>query len=153
MRPTKWQASPLERGGVKSPQGIDTPRVDELPWGEETPGVATEGEGVLGEDGRGRGGDVKPPTTQATKEIGAISSNEDMTHGLRTSVLPRAGPQQQQSGGADGARPKNGMHLRRKYGILAPEELAGGPANTRPRVRGVGHGATRGTADQGRTET
>ena len=114
---------------------------------------STEGEGVLGEDGRGRGGDVNPPTTQATKEIGAISSNEDMTHGLRTSALPRAGPQQQQSGGADGARPKNGMHLRRKYGILAPEELAGGPANTRPRVRGVGHGATRGTADQGRTET
>ena len=45
------------------------------------------------------------------------------------------------------------MHLCRKYGILAPEEPKGGPANAGPRVRGAGHGATRGTADQGHTQT
>ena len=48
-------------GVVESPHGIDTPRVAELPWGDKTPGVTTEGEGVPGEDGRGQGGDGNPP--------------------------------------------------------------------------------------------
>ena len=51
------------REGVDSPQGINTPGVEEFPRGDETPGVATEGEGVPGEDRRGQGGNVKPPTT------------------------------------------------------------------------------------------
>ena len=50
-------------GGVKSPQVTDTPRVEELPWGGETSGVPTEGEGVPGEDGWGRGEDGNSPTT------------------------------------------------------------------------------------------
>ena len=36
------------QGGVESSQGIDDHGVDELPQGDETPGVATEGEGVPG---------------------------------------------------------------------------------------------------------
>ena len=40
-------------GGVDSLQGIDTPGVDQLPRGDETPGVTTEGEGVPGGDGWG----------------------------------------------------------------------------------------------------
>ena len=55
-------------GGVESPQGIDTPAVDALPWGDETPGVATEDEGVTGEDGQGRGVGGTPPTTRASKD-------------------------------------------------------------------------------------
>ena len=40
--------------GVKSPQGINTSRVAELPRGDETPGVTTTGEGEPGEDRWGR---------------------------------------------------------------------------------------------------
>ena len=47
--------------GVKLPQGIDTPRVDELPQGNETPGLAIKVNGVTGEDGRDQGGDRTPP--------------------------------------------------------------------------------------------
>ena len=50
-------------GGVKSPQGINTHGVVELPWGDETPRVTTEDELVPVEDGRGQGGDGNPPTT------------------------------------------------------------------------------------------
>ena len=64
-----------------------------------------------------------------------------------------AGPLPRQSDGTDGARPKNGMHPRCEYGLLAPEEPEGGRSNTGPWVRGDGHGATRGTAEKGRTET
>ena len=107
------------------PQGIDTPGVEEFPRRGETPGVATEGGGVTGEDGWGRGGNRHPPTTQATKERGAGGGRDAMTHGPRTAAPPRpqrgtavdndsAGPQPRQSDGANGARPKNGTHLRRK---------------------------------------
>ena len=68
-RPTEWRKTPGGgrqgvRGGVESPQGIDIPGLDELPLGDETPGVATEGEGVPGEDVRGQEGYGNPPTTQ-----------------------------------------------------------------------------------------
>ena len=65
-----------------------------------------------------------------------------MARGLRTEALLRpsgmvadndsAGPLPQQSDGADGTRPKNGTHLRRKYGLLAleePEKPEGGRSN------------------------
>ena len=55
------------QGGVKSLQGIDTPGVTYLPQGDKTPGVATEGEGVLGEYGLGQGGDGTTPTTRETR--------------------------------------------------------------------------------------
>ena len=32
------------QGGVELPQGINTPVVDDFPWGDKTPGVATKGE-------------------------------------------------------------------------------------------------------------
>ena len=87
-----------------------------------------------------------------------------MVCGPRTAASPRlhrdtasgdnsAGPQPQQSDVTDGARPKNGMHSRRKYSLLVPEESEGGRANAGPWVRGDGHGATRGTAEEGQTKT
>ena len=65
-RPTEWQKTQGGdrqgvQGGVKLPQGIDTPGVAEFPWGDETPGVATELEVVPGEDRRGWVGDGTPP--------------------------------------------------------------------------------------------
>ena len=62
-------------------------------------------------------------------------------------ALPR------QSDSANGARPKNGMHLQRKYGLVALEEPEGGQANVRTWARGDGHRYTRGTEEEGRTET
>ena len=59
------------------PQGIDTPGVDELPQGDETLGLANEGEGVTGEDGRERGGDRKPPPPELTRR-------EELTAATRT---------------------------------------------------------------------
>ena len=49
------------RGGVKLPQGINTPGVEELPPGYEASRVTTKGEGEPGEDGRGRGRYNPPP--------------------------------------------------------------------------------------------
>ena len=68
MRPPEWRkthggTAREWEGGVESPQGIDIPRVAELPRGDETPGVTTVGVGVLGEDGRGRVEGGTPPTT------------------------------------------------------------------------------------------
>ena len=40
-------------GVVELLQGINTPGVEELPRGDETYGVLTEGNGVAGEDRRG----------------------------------------------------------------------------------------------------
>ena len=111
---------------------------------------------------RGRGGDGTPHTNQASKDSGADGVNERMLRRPRTAVPPRprdmgtddnsVGPLPRQSDGADGARPKNGMHSRRKYGLLAPEEMEKGRSNTGPRARGDGHRATIGTAEEGQTE-
>ena len=87
-----------------------------------------------------------------------------MTRGLGMAPPPRpqrvtavdddsAGAQKKHSDSADGASPKNGIKLRPKYSILATEEPAGDPDTAGPRVRGAGHGATRGAAYQGRKET
>ena len=62
-------------------------------------------------------------------------------------------PQQRHSDGANGASTENGMQSCCEYDILVPEELAGDPATAGTRVRGAVYGATRGTEDQGRTET
>ena len=69
-----------------------------------------------------------------------------MVRGTRTAAAPRLqrdtaadkdsmGPQKRQSDGTDGARPKNGMHSCREYGILALEKPEGGRANAGPWVR------------------
>ena len=123
-------------GGVDFPQGINTPGVDALPQGDKTPGVDTEGYGVTGGNGQGRGGDGTPPTTQASADIRADDGNNGMARGPRTATLPRpndtvadddsVGTLPWQSDGADGARPENGMHPRFKHGLLAQEEPEGG---------------------------
>ena len=91
--PTEWQKTPGGdrqgvRGGVELPQGIETPRVDELSWGDETPGVATKGKGVTGEDGCGRGGGGNPTTTQSSEENGAGGGNEGMARKPRMPPPP-----------------------------------------------------------------
>ena len=49
-------------GGVKSPQGIDTPVVEELQQGDETYRVTLEGDRLRGGGGGGGwGGDGTPP--------------------------------------------------------------------------------------------
>ena len=56
-------------GGVESPQGADTPGMEEGPRGDETLGSPTASQGRRGEDGRGQGGgDGTPATAQATRE-------------------------------------------------------------------------------------
>ena len=75
-------------GGIESPQGINTPGVEELPRGDETSGVPTEGEVVPGEDGRGRGGDGTPPTTRATEASRARGGDERITRGPVTAAPP-----------------------------------------------------------------
>ena len=129
-------------------------------WGDKTPGVDTEGNGETGEDGQWQGGDGNPLTTRASADSGADGGNDGMARRPRTAPLPRpsgtavdddsAGPLPRQS---DGARPENGMHPRREYGLLAPEEPEGGRANAGPRARGDCHGSTRVTVEKGRTET
>ena len=54
-------------GGVKLLQGIDTTKMEELPWGDNTPRVTPRGDRVPGEDGQGREGDKTPFTTRETK--------------------------------------------------------------------------------------
>ena len=125
--------------------------------------MATEGDGVTGEDGQGQGGDGNPPTTQASEESGADGGNDSMARGPRTAAAPRlrytaadnksAGALPRQPDGADSARPESSTHPCHKYGLLAPEELEEGQVNSGTRARGGSHGATRGTADKWRTET
>ena len=142
------------RGGVKSPQGINIPVEDKFPRGGD-PGVATKREGVPEEDGQGQGGDGNPSTTKTTEESRASGVDEVMVciPGAAPPPSPQrgmaaddniAGSQQRNFDGADGARPENGMHLRRKYGILASKDPESDPATAGPRVRGAGQGATRG---------
>ena len=144
------------------PQGIDTPGVEEFPWGDKTSGVPIEGKGVLGEDGRGRIGDGNPPTTRATEASKVSGGDKGMPHGPGTAALLspqrgtvadryRAGPMHRHYDSANGARPENGIQLRRDYSLLTPEELVSDPAVAGTQVRGAGHEATSGTDDLGQT--
>ena len=115
---------------------------------------------MMGEEGQGRKGDVNSPTTQSSKESRADGSNNNMARGLRNSAAPHprdtatddnsAGPLPRKSNGTNGARPENGMHLHRNYGLFASEEPEGGRSKVGHWVRGDDHGATRGTAEEGR---
>ena len=73
--------------GFELPQVINNPGVGAFLRGDKTPGVATKGDGVTGEDGRGRGGDGNPPTTHARKGSRDDHSNDSMSLGLRTAEL------------------------------------------------------------------
>ena len=150
-------------GGGESPEGIETPRLEEFPRWDETSGVPTKGGGVPGGDGQGRGVDVNPPTTQAIKASGASGGDEGMMFGPGTAAPPipqlgtaadkdSMGTLHRHSDGADGARPENGMELRRKYGLLAPEEPAGDPAAAGTQVIGAGQGPQGGWNTRGRRQ-
>ena len=139
--------------GVESPQGADTPGVAEVPWGGETSRRTTATESGLKVDGRGRGGDEKPPTARATRMQEADGSEGNSMGGLRTAGPPgtqqdtaaddgSAGLLQRQSDGADSARSKNAMRPRRKYNLLASETTEGGRANAGDSGSETGHGAT-----------
>ena len=147
-------------GGVKLPQVIDTPVVEELPRGNETYGMSTKGGGVPGEDRRVQGGDRNPPTTQETKAFGSSGSDKGMTSGpglLAPSSPQRvtaadgdsAGTHHRHTNSADGARTERAI----KYGLLALAEPAGDPASAGTQVSGDGHGATRGAEIQGHRAT
>ena len=126
-------------GGVKLPRGINTPGVEEFPWWDETSRVTPEGDRVLGEYGRGQGGDGNSSTTRETEANGNSGSDEEMT----IDPGPAAGRGSEvrlyrHPNGADGARPK----FASKYGLLAPTELAGDPASTELQEHGNVHDAT-----------
>ena len=117
--------------------------------GGENPRSGHQGRGNAGRELTGQGGDGNPLTTRATKESGSGGGNKYMARGPRTAPLPRPQrvtaadkdsevPQSWQSYCADGTSPKNGIHSRREYGILAPEEPEGDPDNVGPWVRGAG---------------
>ena len=81
------------QGGVKLPQGIDTPGVAEFPWGDETPGVATELEVVPGEDRRGWVGDGTPPHHPRNQGVRdqRQRQGEDKRAGDSGAAMPTAG--------------------------------------------------------------
>ena len=123
-------------GGVKLPQGNNTPEVTELPWGDETPRVTTAGAIKSKEDGRGRGGDKNPPTTRATRAHGDGGGDNGPMGGPRMAEPLR--PQRsmaadngsaenplRNTAGTDSARPEHGALARPKYGLLAPMRTTG----------------------------
>ena len=59
-----------------------------------------------------------------------------------------AGSMHRHTNGADSARPKNGMHTRREYGLLAPTEPAENPAAAGTKVSKDSHEANMDTANQ-----
>ena len=136
-------------GGVEFPRGNDTPGVEELPRGYKTSGGTPEGNIIPGEDIQGRGGYGKSPATRDTKGIGNNSHREEMASGKEPAApqIPQQGTEEggrgeviphRHSDGADGARPEHGTLVRRKCGLLAPEELAGNQAKTEPQGSGDG---------------
>ena len=123
--------------GVESPQGADTPGVDEEPRGDKPPGGPTAAEGGLGEDGRGqRGGEENPPTAQATRMQGADGGDSRPMGGQRTEEPlgttetaaedGSAGPWLWKSDRAYGAMSEHGTLARREYNLLASEATEGG---------------------------
>ena len=106
-----------------------------------------------------RGGDGNPPTTRETGARKASGGDEGRTGGLGTAAPPHpqwgtgedgdsVGSMHRHTNSADGARPKNGMHTRRKYSLLAPTEPADNPSAAGNKVSGDGHKANRDTAGQ-----
>ena len=93
-------------GGVESPQGIDTPGVEEFPRGDVTSGLPTEGEGVPGEEERGRGGDIANATSKDVAAAGAGGR-----HGAGRGESARgAGQQENPAGDSSGVVNKEGGH-------------------------------------------
>ena len=133
-------------GGVESPRGTNTPRVEELPWGDENSGVTLEVDGVQGAEGQGRGWDGNPPATRDTKGSGDTSRGEEMASGQEPTApqIPHRGKAEGEIGdvstqrhpeGTYGARPEHGKLARREYILLDPEDLTGNPAAAEPQGR------------------
>ena len=140
-------------GGVELPQGADTPKVATVPQRDKTPGVTTARASKPREDGRGRGGDEKSPTTRVTGVQGNVVRDDKPMGGTRTAALP--GPHRgtaaddgsaetppRNTAGTNSARPKHGTLARRKYGLLAPEGTAVDPADAGDLSSEAGYGAT-----------
>ena len=138
--------------------------MDELPWGDETLGVATAGDGVPGEGGRGQGGDETPPTTQATEARGSSGGVKARMGRPRTAAPPRpqqgtaadtnsAGTPPRHTSGTAGARLKHGVLARHEYGLLAPPGAVVDPSDTGEQDSRDGHESTGERADQSRRET
>ena len=136
----------------------------ELPQGDKTPGVTTEGEGVPGGNGQGGGGDGNPPTPQSTEERGAGGGAEEKMGRLRTAAPPRPQRETAADNGSvgnpirhtavtEGARPENGALARPEYGLLTLTVSAVNPDDVGDLGSENGHEATRGTCDQARRET
>ena len=145
--------------GVESWQGIDTPGVAELPWGDKNPGVNTEGEGLPGEYRRGRRGDRNPSTAQATEARGAGGRDNERTGRPGTAVPPRLhrgtsvegdskGTLRRHTAGTYGAKPEHGALARCEYSLLAPTGPAVNPAAVGGKGRRYSHKATREMSDQ-----
>ena len=150
-------------GGVESPQGIDTPGVEELPRGGETSGVTPKRDKVPGGGGSdgGREG-TNPPTTQETNACGDRGGDKGLTGGPELAAPPH--PQRgtaagdstetpyKHPDGANSARPKHGALAHRKYSSLAPADPASNPVAAETQVSSNSHKATE-TEDQAQRET
>ena len=125
--------------------------------------MTPEGDGVLGEDGWGRGRDGNSPTTQDTKGSGYSSSGEETASGPgpaapqcpQRSTLEGGGSKVTMHRNPDGGRPEHGALARREYGLLVTNEPEGDPAAIVPWDREDSPKATMGTGfpDERATET
>ena len=125
-------------GGVELTRGINSTKVE-----DETSRVTPKGDIVPGEDGRGRGGGGNFPSIQDNKASGYRSSDKEMRSepGPTAPQIPQRGivagrvsevSMHRSPNRADVARTKHGVLTRRGYGLLAPEDPAGNPANAEP---------------------
>ena len=128
-------------------RGTDTPRVEELPQGDENSRVTPKGNIIPVVEGQGQGGDGNSPATRDTKGSGNNSRGGEMESGQEPATLqiPQQGTSEDGRGdmrlymhpvGADVPRPKHSMLARCKYGLLTLEEPAGDPAVAEPHGSG-----------------
>ena len=114
-----------------------------MPRRDKTSRVTPKGNGVPGEDGRGRGGDGNFPAIQDNKASGYISSGKEMTSkpGPAAPQIPQRGmatgrvskvSTHRHPNRTKGARPEHGALSRRKYGLLAPYDPEDNPASAEP---------------------
>ena len=170
LRPQLWRKPPGEIAreweGGSSRQGASTPWSGRVARGYETSRVTLDRDGILGEDGRGQGGDRNSPATRYTEASGDSSSDKEMASGLAPAPSPIPHQDTETGRGSEvsmhrhlegvyGANPEHGALARREYSLLAPEDPAGDTAAAEPQECGDGHDFTMGTGgpDMRETET
>ena len=105
--------------------------------------MSPEGNGVLGEDGRGQGGDGNSPATQDHEASGITRLREKMKKDREpaaphspqwgTSAIRRGKvSMHRHPGGGDGAMTKHVALSRCEYGLLTTEDPEGEPASAEP---------------------